>query len=353
MGLGIAIAVNGKPDAELSAAVSVEVEQRAGATTRYRLRYDLAVVDGDFPLLTKDALGPESDLAVIAPLAGKNHYLVKGPVTGSRVHVEHGVGASYVEIDGGDRSVVMDRESKAAVYDDATDSDAVSAILGHYATVTPDVDSTPAMHAERKHALVQRHSDLRFIRWLARRNGFLFWITCDDKGNETAHFKRPPVSDAPVTDLVINLDQNTIENFDITWDTERPSSATGKQLGLNDKSEIDGSLAKSALTAMGKQMLGDIAPATRSTHVAPPVDDAGDLQARAEGALTDAGWFIHATTRTTVDTLKAVLSPQTVVNVRGLGKRFSGKYFVWSVRHAIDASAHTMDVELVRNAWGN
>ena len=89
-----------------------------------------------------------------------------------------------------------------------------------------------------------------------------------------------------------------------------------------------------------------------SIHLAPPVDDSGDLQARAEGALTDAAWFVRATTRTTVDRLKAILAPQTVVNVRGLGSRFSGKFFVWRVRHTIDAAKHQMEIELVRNAWG-
>jgi hypothetical protein len=352
MGLGIAIAVNNAPDPDLSAAASVEVDQCAGDTTRYRLRYDLGLDNGDFPLLTKGSLAPGTDLAVIAPLNNKNVYLVRGPVTGAQIHFEHAIGASYFVVEGGDATVAMDRERKSAVYPDSTDSDAVSSVLGNYSDLTPDVDSTSAMHADNKHSLVQTDTDLRFIRQRARRNGFLFWITCDSTGSQTAHFKRPPVGDSSVTDLIINLDGNTIETIDVSWSIERPSSAVGTQVNLNDKTDIDGSLAKSSLALLGAQGLIDITSDVHSIHLAPPVDDSGDLQGRAEGALTDSGWFIRATTRTTVDTLKAILSPQTVLNVRGLGSRFSGKFFVWRVRHTIDATKHQMDIELVRNAWG-
>jgi len=247
----------------------------------------------------------------------------------------------------------MDRERKSAIWDDSKDSDAVQAVIGSYPELTGDVDSTNALHAEKKHSLVQADTDLGFIRSRARRNGYLFWITCDGTGAQTAHFKRPPVSDAPVKDLIINLDNNNIENMDLSWVVERPSSVTGTQINLNDKSDIDASLSKSSLQLLGASGLTDIATDTHSIHLAPPVDDSGDLQGRAEGALTEAAWFIRATTRTTVDTLQAVLAPHTVVNVRGLGARFSGKFFVWRVRHTIDSAEHAMDIELVRNAWGS
>jgi len=43
---------------------------------------------------------------------------------------------------------------------------------------------------------------------------------------------------------------------------------------------------------------------------------------------------------------------QTVINLRGAGTRFSGKYFVTGVKHTIDAAQHRMEVELSRNGWG-
>jgi phage protein D len=352
MGLGIAIAVGGSPDEELAAAVLVEVHERIGEMTTYRLRYDIDVVEGDFPMLVDERIGPGSELAVIAPIDGANNYLVKGPVTEQKIHLAHGGAGSFVEVSGTDTTVAMDRETKTTLWSDITDSDAVTTILGQYG-YTPDVDSTAAGHYETKHTLVQRDTDLQFVQRLARRNGFLFWIDCDEMGIETAHFKRAPLDGDPAGDLIINLDSNSLEAVDINWDVERPTSVVAAQLDLSDKSDIDGAVAQSPLTSLNAEALNAIAADTHSIRIVAPVDDAGDLQSRGEGALVEANWFIRATCQTTVNALKALVRAHTVINLRGAGTRFSGKYLVSGVRHEIDATAHRMDVELISNSWGS
>jgi phage protein D len=351
MGLGIAIVVNGAPEAELAGATWVEVQERMGEMTDYRIRYDIDVSGGDFPILTDGRLDAGSELAIIEPVADRNNYLVKGPVTGQQIHFEHGTGG-YVEVSGSDTLIKMDRETQSTLWPDLTDSDAVSAILGQYG-LAPDVDSTRAGHHETKHTLVQRDTDYRFVRRLARRNGFLFWVSCDANGMETAHFKRPQLDGDPVLDLIVNLDSNNIAALDVTWDVERPTSVVGAQLNLNDKSDLDGAVASTPLTALGAQKLSDIAGGTRSLHLAAPVDDQGDLQARGEGALIESGWFLRATCSSSLKALGALVRAHTVVNVRGAGTRHSGKYFVSAVRHTIDLTSHRMDIELVRNGWGS
>lgn len=303
-------------------------------------------------MLVDERIGPGSELAVIAPIDGANNYLVKGPVTGQKIHLAHGGAGSFVEVSGTDTTIAMDRETKTTLWSDITDSDAVTTILGQYG-YTPDVDSTAAGHYETKHTLVQRDTDLQFVQRLARRNGFLFWIDCDEMGIETAHFKRPPLDGDPAGDLIINLDSNSLEAVDINWDVERPTSVVAAQLDLNDKSDIDGAVAQSPLTSLNAEALSAIAADTRSIHIVAPVDDAGDLQSRGEGTLVEANWFIRATCQTTVNALNALVRAHTVINLRGAGTRFSGKYLVSGVRHEIDATAHRMDVELISNGWGS
>lgn len=351
MGLGIAIAVGGSPDQELAGAVWVEVHERMGEMTTYRIRYDIDISEGDLPMLVDGRTDAGSELSVIAPVDGKNNYLVKGPVTGQQIHIEHGGAGSFVEVSGSDTSIAMDRETKTTLWSDVTDSDAVTAIVAQYGYV-PDVDSTDAGHYETKHTMVQRDTDLQFVRRLARRNGFIFWITCDEIGIETAHFKRPPVDGGAESELIINLESNNLSTLDINWDSERPTSVVAAQLDLNDKSDIDGDVTKSPLRSLGDKALDEIATETRSIHIAAPVDGAGDLQSRGEGALIEAGWFIRATCQTTIFALKTLVRAHTVINLRGAGSRFSGKYFVSGVRHTIDAAEHRMDLELIRNGWG-
>ena len=62
--------------------------------------------------------------------------------------------------------------------------------------------------------------------------------------------------------------------------------------------------------------------------------------------------FIRATCETSLPTLGKLVRAHTVVEVKGAGSRYSGKYLVSGVRHKIDAEAHKMSIELVRNGWG-
>lgn len=351
MGLGIAIAVNGTPDAELAEATTVEVYEQMGRETTYRIRYEADISEGDLPLLVDSRLDSGSELSILVPVLGTTHCLVKGPVHGQQLRLQHGGAGSWLEVMGSDTSIVMDRETRTAIWADVTDSDAVTSILANYGYAL-DVQSTTAGHYENKHTLAQRDSDLRFVRRLARRNGFLFWVTCDHLGTETAHFKRPPLDGKAASELVINLASPSIQALDVTWDVERPTSVVGIQLDLNNKGKLDGAVASTPQTILGNTSIKSITGDIRSAHLAAPADDAGDLQARGEGLLIESDWFVRATCQTSLQTLGALVRAHTVVELRGAGSRHSGKYFVSAARHTIDATAHKMDLTLIRNGWG-
>jgi hypothetical protein len=350
MGLGIVVKVGDAADPGLAGAALVEVHERLGEPTRYRLCYPVDVGDGDMTLLSNDRLGPDSELSVVVPVAGKDHVLVRGPVHGQRMRLVHGGSGSWLEVSGSDKSVAMDREHKTRVWEGSS-SDAVETILKAHGLKT-DVEPTKDKHEHRGHTLVQRDTDLRFVRRLARRYGCLFWVTTNDKGKSTGHFKRPPLAGSPAAALVINRDQPTISSLDISWDSEAPTSIVARQLDLADKSVIDGAVPRSPLSPLGKSALSAIAKGTRTAAITAPVDTAADLKQRGEGTLIEEGWFVRASCDTSLNALGTLVRAHTVVDVQGAGLRHSGKYLVAGVRHAIDAAAHVMELDLRRNAWG-
>ena len=67
MGLGISIAVNGSPDAELAEAALVEVEESMGQAATYRLHYAVDISEGDLPLPADSRLDGGSELSILAP----------------------------------------------------------------------------------------------------------------------------------------------------------------------------------------------------------------------------------------------------------------------------------------------
>jgi len=249
-----------------------------------------------------------------------------------------------------DLSITMDRENKAAVHSNMNDSTAVTALLASYALV-PDVTLTSTLHTDLKHSLVQRETDLRFIRRLARRNGFWFWLSDEAPGVTIAHFKAPPVGDEPTQELRINVSNSNIDALSIYWNTEYPVSSSLKQLDLNSLSDIDGSSERSTISGLASQSLGDIVSGTRQLHLAVPSDDSGDLTQRGNAALMDYGWFVSAQVTVKYSVLNDVIRAHTVVNIVGAGSRHSGKYLVSRVVHSINEEDHVMTVDLIRNAW--
>lgn len=352
MGLGIAITVNGSEEAALAEAARVEVEERLGATTSYRLVYGAAIDAGDIPMLTDDRLAPGAEIGIYSAPGGRTECLVRGPVHAQRIRLSHGGAGSTLEVQGGDAGLRLDAGEKVAVWSGVTDSDAVRSILMSNGLV-PDIGTTRGTHAEDGHALVQRGSDLAFIRRLARRNGFLLWMTTSAAGVDTAHFRPPPLEGEPALTLSINHDPPDIQSLEIDWDVAVPNAVTTRQLDLRTKQTLDGSQGASPLPALGATGLAAAAGGSRPFLLSAPADDGGDLSARATGVLTESGFFIRARCRTTAQQVRALVRAPSVVELRGAGSRHSGRYLVAAVRHEIDATTHRMELELLRNAWGH
>ncbi|MCD4724443.1 MAG: hypothetical protein K8R63_06325 [Bacteroidales bacterium] len=351
MGLGIAISVNGQPDEELVQASSLEIHENMDKATTCNIRYEIDISEGDIPFLIDSRFDAGSEISIVVPVDDINHCLVKGPVHGHNIHLQHGGGGSRIEIKGSDTSILMDRSTQSVAWSDVKDSDAVSSILGNYG-YSADVQSTDALHETNKHTLIQRESDLGFIRRLSRRNGYNFWITCDENGDETAHFKRPELSGNAEADLVINLEDPNLDSIDIEWDVEHPASMEGKQLDLNTKDDMDVAVSQTPQDILGSDGLSSVTGDTRSVHLSAPADDVGDLQARGEGAIIEADWFIKASCQANLENLGSLVRSNTIIELQGAGSRYSGKYYVSGVKHIIDASQHRMEIELIRNGWG-
>lgn len=350
MAIGAAVLPNGLPDPAMPVPGEIEVIESVNQMTRYRLRYGFNIAEGDLPLLTEPLLGPESILSIVIPGDPLPSILVNGPVVRQDISIVQGGDGSTVDVHGTDVRVTMDRENKSAVHSNTTDSTTVTTLLAQYALV-PDVEITSIMHTDLKHPLVQRETDLRFIRRLARRNGFWFWLTDEAPGVTIAHFKPPPVDSEPALEFRINVSESNIESISIFWNSEHPVSSSLSQLDLNSLSDISGGSDRSPISGLASHHLADIVTGTRQMHLAVPSDDAGDLTARGNAALMDCGWFVNCRLTVRQSVLKNVVRAHTVVNLVGAGSRHSGKYLVARVLHSINEEDHVMTVDLIRNAW--
>jgi len=313
------------------------------------------------------ANGPDGDAAtsIAGPLGGAAdsgsgpQCIFDGYILSHKLHLESGTTNSTLTIWGQDASWLMNLTENVKEWVDVTDADAANAIFGDYG-ITPDdsntQDDSPS-HTEDGHTLMQRASDIQFLRNLARRNGKICRIACADQpGVRTGYFSSPSLDGDPVATLSITDPTTwTVNSLDLEWDVSRPSSVIARQALFTD-SDADGANADtsdSGLPLLSDQGLADFTGKSMTVLLAAPVDDAGELTLRAQSLLREAGWFVRCEGESDLARLGTVLRVGSIVELQGAGTLHSGKYLVWSVRHSIGAVDHTMKFVLVRNAVGS
>jgi hypothetical protein len=345
----------------LSSLTSVEVEENADLPDAALLT--LAVSrseDGEIDVTTGPGLQPFVNLAVVAtPEGGDDECVFDGYVLSQKLHLERGLTNSSVEVWAQDASWLMNLEEKTREWVDVTDGDVANSIFGEYDGFTPadaNTDDDSPSHTEDGHSLMQRGTDIQFLRMLARRSGKLCRVACNGApGNYTATFAKPDLDGEPVATLELNdLENWTAESLDIEWDVTRPTEAAARQALLTDDTPegVAGDTTDSGLAPLDDRDLAAFAGRATKVMLTAPVDDGGELSQRATAVLRDGGWFVRCEGDADVGRLGAVLRVGRLVALSGIGSVHSGNYVVWNVRHKITASAHRMHFTLRRNAVG-
>jgi phage protein D len=241
---------------------------------------------------------------------------------------------------------------------DVTDADAANSIFGDYGITPADentVEDSPS-HTESGHSLMQRASDIQFLRTLARRNGKFCRVVCIDKpGVRTGYFASPKLDGKPVTTLSITDPQAwNVQSLDLQWEVTAPSEVIARQALFTD-SDPDGASVDSSdtgLPLLDERGLADFSGKPMTVLLAAPVDDGGELTLRAQSLLRESAWFVRCEGEADLARLGVVLRVGMFIAIEGIGALHSGKYLVWSVRHIITPDDHKMKFVLVRNSVG-
>lgn len=282
-----------------------------------------------------------------------------GYVLSQKIHLETGTTNSTLTIWGQDATWLMNQTETVKEWVDVTEFAVAASIFGNYG-ITPDSantqDNSPA-HTDDTHSLMQRASDIAFLRMLARRSGKICRVACADQpGQRTGFFGIPNLQGDPGVTISLNDPSNwTVDKIDLEWDATRPTAVAARStlFSDNDSSGTVGDTSDSGLTALGDRTLASFTGQAMSVLLATAVDSAGELSLRAQGLLRETGWFLRCDGETDADRLGAVLRAGMLVALAGIGAVHSGTWIVWSVRHRLTQDAHKMSFSLLRNAAGN
>ena len=270
----------------------------------------------------------------------------------------------YLEVRGMDATCLMNLEEKIETWADTSHSDIAGQLFGHYG-ITPEVASTATVHAETDNILVQKQTDIRFLKELAERDGYECYVGMTDDGQVKGFFKPYSLDTSPRPPLAVHFEgQTNLQSMDIQVAGNQPLSNSGWHLDLADKQIEEQPKDDYTVNLLGQDSLSSL---TRSKVEAlcSPKEAAGrvyqadrtnldgtELEQGLQGRLDRDSWFIKARTTVSSEAYGHLIHARNLVPVKGLGTRYSGNYLVAAVTCVLADGHFEQQIELIRNAWG-
>ena len=167
----------------------------------------------DYGLLASGALDPDQRVAIGLLLGTSPEPLINGVIYHHQVSPSNEPGLSTFTVTGRDVSVLLDLEEKNDQFKNQPDFVIVNGILNNYAGdgVVPPHQVTPTTDVplEIQRVTRQHETDLQFLRRLAQRNGFVFYLEPRTLGVTGAYWGAESRLGLPQPALSINLGQAT------------------------------------------------------------------------------------------------------------------------------------------------
>ena len=338
---------------------SLEVEENADAPDALLLRLPVSRTQaGDLSYVGDPTFAPGTPVSLVAtPLGQARQCIFDGYALAWKLHLDRATTASTLEVWAQDASWLMNIDERVLEWSGQTDGQVANAIFASYgfgAAAANTADDSPA-HQDADHTLLQRDTDLRFLRGLARRSGKILRVTCPaTPGVRTGVFVTPQVSAPPAATIsLVDPAAWDVETLDFSWDVMRPTEIRASQISFGDSSGdgVPGDADDSGLAPMDALDLASYS-GQGGTALLTAAADPPELPHRTAGLLREAGWLVRCEGTVDAERIGTLLRVGTVVTIEGAGTLHSGNWFVWSVRHVITQDAYLMRFTFVRNAMG-
>jgi hypothetical protein len=330
--------------------ITVDCSIEEASVLRVRFGITKSVI-GDWSIIDLDPFRPLLPLGLrVQHGIGVPEAVINGFVSDHRVVYGDDPGGSSLEVTAMDMTHVMNMTEKVMPWPNMPDAAIASAIFGQNAVI-PQVDPTTPVLIEPEGQTTQRGTDIRFLRRLARRNGFDCYVQPEPlSGLDIGHFHKRELLGLPDAVLSVSFGGDTnVSDFRVRYEATKPTMAIAAQLDTLTKTPQPGPAPASLLPPLGLEptLLREVPPGiVRPTGTG--VVHAGDLQAAAQGIVDRSTWAV--TCEGVAGTDVGVLRPGGLVAIRGAGRLHNGNWFVTRVRHTIGPGRHEQRFEAQRNA---
>lgn len=345
------IEVGGEEASDLYAdLISLEVELDEELASMFRLRLAIPLQpDGTWTYLDDERLIAWTRLTITAGFESDTEELISGYITHVNPYFDEDPARCALEIWGMDGSALMDREEKLKDWPNKKDSDIASEILGLY-NFTPEVEDTEVVHDEAISTIIQRETDMQFLKRLALRNGFECYVE-----GATGYFVRPQVDATPQPVLAVHFGNETnVNRFSIAVNALSPANVTMFQVDRTNKEVLDAVAEMSEQTALGRTdaagLLGVGMDPGRTYIGMNAATGSPEMTALCQGLFHRSEWFVMGEGEIAGNYYGHVLKPRKTVTIKGVGETYSGVYYVTHVTHSFTADGYIQFFKVKRNA---
>ena len=317
----------------------------------------------DYALLANPLFKPLNRVVIVVTFNLMPAVLMDGVITDVQFVPTNEPGQTRLTLTGEDVSLMMDLEQKQAEHPAQDETVIALKLIASYAqyglipAVTPPPVIDPPLPIER--TPVQTDTDLGYLRQLAARHGYVFYVVPGSAPmTNTAWWGPPKRFDPPQPALSVNMGAETnVDSIQFQYSALEQTVYAGqvqdRQLNQTLPYQTFATLRLPPLAAMPavvaqfphvrKQVLGESSGLTYTQALA-----------RAQGR-TDASSDSVLTATGSLDALRYgnLLRPRGVVGVRGVGYLHNGLYYVKSVSHNIRRGDYKQSFTLTREGYGS
>lgn len=339
----------------MEALTEVEVTNRDQDYDGFKLTFTLGKDSIlDYGLLLTGLLDPPSRVVIQVFVAALPQVLIDGIITKHQIAPSNRPGESTLAVFGKDVSVKLSLEEKSKTYPNQTDSVIVTQLIGNYATLhlLPQITPTTDVPIQVDRIPSQQGSDLDFIRELARRNGFVFYIEpTPAPGVNSAYWGVDNRLGVPQPALTMNMgaDTNVDQPMSFNFDALGPAEPQVTILEPFTKRPISIPLPSSLRPPLARQPVSSLRKTLpRNTSNLNPV------QAALRGLSSSSQSSDAVTATGEVDAVRygRALRSRQLVGVRGVGQSYDGMYYVQEVTHRIKRGEYKQSFSLRREGRG-
>ncbi|HXM58292.1 MAG TPA: hypothetical protein VOB72_23025 [Candidatus Dormibacteraeota bacterium] len=305
----------------------------------FDLTFGLGRQDGgaDYDALAAGLFGP-LDLVLIGVVLGVvPEPLINGVVTEHHLEPTDEPGRATLTVRGTSVVKRMDLDEENRIFQNALDSVVATQTIGRYARygiVPQTVQPTTSVRTTVEGNTHQHETDLKFLRRLARRNGFVFYLEPTAIGVSGAYWGRENRLGQVQPCLTRGMGASTtLESISFANDALAPVSASGSFVEPRSRT----SLPIPPLPALRLPPLSaNPAPANRTERLRGSANrSAADALMSAMAATTAAPEPVTAHGEVNTVRYGAVLRARRLVGVRGVGRTYDGVYYVNRVTHQV------------------